>query len=75
MIDMFSRWPEAFATLEKSGDSVAKIFLQEIFPRLTTVRCILFDWGTEYMNEVIDLITANLGVRRVSTLPYSPWSS
>ena len=35
----------------------------------------LSDNSTEFLNHVIDLLSANLGILRVSTLTYSPWSN
>ena len=73
-IDIFSGWVEAFPAKDKSAESVAKIIATELIPRHSTPPVLRSDNGTEYINELLDQLSVNLGIHRISCLPYSPWS-
>ena len=46
VIDLFSGWPESFATSSKSAETVAQILLEHIIPRHSCPRVIHSDNGT-----------------------------
>ena len=73
-IDIFSGWVEAFPAKDKSAESVARIIATELIPRHSTPPVLRSDNGTEYINELLDQLSVNLGINRISCLPYSPWS-
>ena len=45
-IDLYSGWPEAFATPTKDAETVAHLFIEEIYPRFGAVLQIIHDRGT-----------------------------
>ena len=72
IVDHFSSWPEAFATRDKSADTVASILLEQFIPRHACPRMMLSDRGTEFVNGVISLLMAKLKVCHIKTSPYHP---
>ena len=50
-IDLYSGWTEAFATPTKDAETVAHLFIEEIYPRFGAVLQIIHDRGTDYENE------------------------
>ena len=57
IVDHFSSWPEAYATRDKSAETVASILVEHIFPRHSCPRVLLSDRGTEFVNAVVSLPT------------------
>ena len=49
VIDLFSGWPESFATSSKSAETVAQILMEYIIPRHACPRVIISDNGTEFV--------------------------
>ena len=72
LVDLFTGWVEAFATSNKSALTVARIIMLEIIPRFSTMEQLLSDCGTEFLNQVIDLLSANMGISRITSTPYQP---
>ena len=75
VIDMFSGWPESFATRSKSAETVAKILMEHIIPRHACPRVIVSDNGTEFCNAVIDQISAFFNIKHIRTSVYHPQSN
>ena len=71
-IDLYSGWPEAFATPTKDAETVAHLFIEEIYPRFGAVLQIIHDRGTEYVNEVFRKTLSTLNVSWVTSSPYHP---
>ena len=71
-IDLYSGWPEAFATPTKDAETVAHLFIEEIYPRFGAVLQIIYDRGTEYVNEVFRKTLSTLNVSWVISSPYHP---
>ena len=55
--DMYSGWPEAFAAPTKNAETVAHLFIEEIYHRFGAVLQIIHNRGTEYVNEVFQKTT------------------
>ena len=72
VIDLFSGWPESFATKSKSAETVAQILMEHIIPRHACPRVIVSDNGTEFCNAVIDQITAFFNIKHIRTSVYHP---
>ena len=72
VIDMFSGWPESFATKSKSAETVAQILIEHIIPRHSGPRVIVSDNGTEFVNAVIDQISAFFNIKHIRTSVYHP---
>ena len=75
VIDMFSGWPESFATKTKSADTVAQIFLEHIIPRHSCPRVLVSDNGSEFCNAVIQQISAFFNIKHIRTSIYHPESN
>ena len=75
VIDLFSGWPESFATNSKSAETVAQILLEHIIPRHACPRVIVSDNGTEFCNAVIDQISAFFNIKHIRTSVYHPQSN
>ena len=75
IIDHFSGWPEAYATTDKSAQTVASILLEDFIPRHSCPRLIISDQGTEFCNAVIDSLSTELNIQRIRTSPYHPQSN
>ena len=75
IIDMFSGWPESFATKSKSAETVAQILMEHIIPRHACPRVIVSDNGTEFCNAVIDQISAFFNIKHIRTSVYHPQSN
>ncbi len=71
----FSGWPEAYPVSNKSAETVARVLLEDFIPRHLCPRYLLSDLGTEYCNQVIDLLCKELNVLRIRTSPYHPASN
>ena len=72
VIDLFSGWPESFATKNKSAETVAQILMEHIIPRHACPRIIVSDNGTEFCNAVIDQIAAFFNIKHIRTSVYHP---
>lgn len=72
IVCLFSGWPECFPARDKSAETVAKILLLEIIPRHSVPTCMLSDMGSEFVNEVVDILSSNLGILRITTTPFHP---
>jgi len=72
IIDLFSGWPESFATKSKSAETVAQILIEHIIPRHACPRVIVSDNGTEFCNAVIDQISAFFNIKHIRTSVYHP---
>ena len=72
VIDMFSGWPESFATKSKSAETVAQILIEHIIPRHSCPRVIVSDNGTEFCNAVIDQISTFFNIKHIRTSVYHP---
>ena len=72
MVDHFSMWPEAFPVPDKSAETVARVLLTEIIPRHSCMSTLLTDQGTEFNNQLIALLSANLHIHQIRISPYHP---
>ena len=72
IVDHFSSWPEAYATRDKSAETVASILVEHIFPRHSCPRVLLSDRGTEFVNAVVSYLLEKMKVCHLKTSPYHP---
>ena len=72
LICMFSGWPEAFSVPDKSADTVARVLLEEFISRHSCPETLLSDLGTEFCNDVINILSRKMGIVRAKTTPYHP---
>ena len=74
-MDLFSGFPEAFPTPDKSAQTMAHLIIDEIFPRYSAPLEILSDNGSENINHVIKETLKELNVHHVTCSYYHPQSN
>ena len=74
-VDWLSGWPEAFAVLDKTADTVANLLIEEIYPRYGCPLQIVIDNKTENVNNVIRETLESLNIHHVLTSVYHPQSN
>ena len=72
VVDHLTGWPEAFATRDKTANTVANVLLRHILPRHACPKILLSDRGSEFLNGVIEYLTEKLHVIHLKTSPYHP---
>ena len=74
-VDWFSGWPEAFAVLDKTADTVAQLIIEEIYPRHGCALQTVSDNGAENVNRTVKETLARLKIDHVLTSVYHPQSN
>ena len=74
-ICLYSGYPEAFATKDKSAETVANLLINEIQPRYSSPNALLVDNGSENVNRVMDETLKELNIKRITTSFYHPQSN
>ena len=72
--DYFSKWPEADAVPTKEASHVATFLLKMTF-RHSSPEEIISDQGTEFCNQLIDLLEKHTGFKHKVTSAYHPQSN
>lgn len=72
LICHLTSWPECFSLPDKSAGSVARVLLQEFIPRFGCFETLLSDQGSEFENQLIARLCANLGIAKIRTSAYRP---
>lgn len=62
LVDMFSKWVEAFPTSKQDASAVAKALLSEIIPRWGIPEKISSDNGTPFVNQALHQVEERLGI-------------
>ncbi|XP_037382666.1 uncharacterized protein LOC119258442, partial [Talpa occidentalis] len=75
LVDTFSGWPEAFPTRGESARVVAKILLENIFPRFGFPVTIGSDNGPAFVSQVSKSVASALGAEWKLHCAYRPQSS
>ena len=75
IIDTLTGWPEAFPIPDKSADTIVATFMNEYLPVHMCPQYILSDNGTEFKNNLMDKVLQQLGIDRIFSAPYHPWSN
>ena len=71
-IDLFSGYPEAFATPNKEAETIAHLIIDEICTRYSCPLEILSDNGSENVNKVVKETLTALNINHVTTSFYRP---
>ena len=71
-VDWYSGWPEAFAVPDKTGETVADLIIDQVFPRFGSCLQLVTDNGTENVNKVVKETLAKLNIDHVLTSVYHP---
>ena len=74
-VDWYSGWPEAFAVPHKTAETVARLIIEQIFPRFGCPLQIVTDNGTENVNKIVKETLAKLKIDNVLTSVYPPQSN
>ena len=74
LTDYFSKWPEAETVPTKEASHVATFLLKVIF-RHGSPKEIVSDQGTEFCNQLIDLLEKHTGFKHKVTSAYHPQSN
>lgn len=74
-VDWYSGWPEAFPIPDKTGETIAHLIIEEIFPRYGACLQIVTDNGTEFENRVVKETLETLNISHVTTSFYHPQSN
>jgi transposase InsO family protein len=72
VIDRFTRYPEMIPIKDKSAETVARAFFEQVICRHGTCAHVVSDNGSEFCNEVFDVMNRLFGVKRIRTAPYNP---
>ena len=71
-VDVFTKFAEAVAILNKEAPTVACVLMEQIFPRYGVPLSLLSDQGREFDNQLMDLICTRLQIDRLRTTAYKP---
>ncbi len=74
MVDMWSKWVEAFPTSKQDSAAVAKALLTEIVPRWGIPRKISSDNGRHFVNDATKQVGQFLGIDMRTHCSYAPSS-
>lgn len=74
VVDMFSKWVEAFPTKSADSSAVAKALLSEIIPKWDIPGKITSDNGTHFVNQALKEISEQLGFKLQTHCAYHPQS-
>ena len=71
-ICLYSGFPEAFPTKDKSAETIASLLINEIFPRYSCPISLMMDNGSENCNRIMDETLKELNVTGIHISPYTP---
>ncbi|MGH0191340.1 UNVERIFIED_CONTAM: hypothetical protein FKN15_062284 [Acipenser sinensis] len=74
LVDMFSRWVEAFPVKHASALAVARVLIREIIPRYGVPLKLSSDNGSHFVNQVIDCLGASFHINLKRHCAYHPQS-
>lgn len=75
VIDLFSRWVEAFPLRNCTADATAKIMLNEVFPRWGLPLQVDSDQGMHFTGKVMKNVMKLMGVKQHFHIAFRPQSS
>ena len=75
IIDQFTKYALAYATISKSAKTVAVKRFNDFALKFGTPNRILHDQGKEFENKLFDELEKYFGIKRCRTTPYHPRSN
>lgn len=75
MIDFTTKWAECAVLEDKTSRSIAKAFFSAWISRFGVPKVIYTDQEACFISEVLELVCARLGVKKIRTAKYHPQSN
>ena len=75
MVDVFTKWPEAFPCKAATAETVLKHLTQDIFPRFGLPGTLHSDRGTHFIASQVQSVANQLGIQWTTTPAYHPQSN
>lgn len=72
VVDVYTKWCEAYATVDCSADTVAEKLFDNVITRYGSPRTFITDQGSNFIGEVISNLHQKLGTVRWNTSAYHP---
>jgi len=72
VVDMFSKWGEAYPVRVHTAPVVAKVLVDNFFSRFGMPRRLLTDQGKEFESVLFGELCDKMGIQKVRTSPYQP---
>ena len=72
MTEYLTRWCEEAALPDATPNSMAQALLQKVIFRHGCPQQLLSDQGSQFPNEVLQVLSHSLGIKHVFTSPYHP---
>ena len=73
LVDLASRWAEAFPIPDQRATTVAETITREFIPRHGCPKEWLSDRGSNFVSDVIKEMNILMQIKRSLSTPYSPW--
>ena len=70
--DYLTRWVEAFACVDHTAKTIARLLLEEVVPRHGAPRVLLSDNGAEFRSALVREVTKLFGTQQRYASPYHP---
>ena len=71
-VDCYSRYTILVPASNHTANTVSDTLLRHVVPYFGPPRCLLSDWGREFVGEVWSKLICSLGILRLLTSPYHP---
>jgi transposase InsO family protein len=72
MVDHFTRWVEAVPTVDQTGETVARVFSENVVSRFGVPEKVVTDQGPCFESRKFQEMIQLWGIRRMRTSPYHP---
>ena len=72
VVDMFSKWGEAYPVRVHTAPVVAKVLVDNFFSRFGMPRRLLTDQGKEFESALFKELCDKMGIQKIRTSPYQP---
>jgi len=72
VIDMFSKWAEAYPVRKHTAPVVARVLMDNLFARFGMPKRIISDQGAEFESQLFQELCRKMDIDKVRTSPYQP---
>jgi hypothetical protein len=63
VVDYFTKWFKAMPTFNNDGETTTLLIFNQIIERFDILKEIFTDHGSHFQNEMMSVLTSNLGLR------------